>query len=321
MLQRLTIQLPPWAQPAHPILRYELKTARLTRWGRVLRVLWQVVLLIALGAGGYLLATDLMRQPAGQNPTESLLAVLYWPLLIVQVAMSAGTLVLTGGTISEEQRRQTWDSLRATADGAALVIRTRWAAVFYRLRALLLLLIAARALLIAGILYDLMGFQGRYLDLLLNGITPDLPLAVAAMLLAFLMTTGLLLPITSLGFDAAVGLLVATLFQQRTYTVLAQIVLVLARLLMVGGLALAATGFMLGDFDLQGAGAWLLLGGFGAFGDWGLSLLNLGYYGEIWAVVPYGIFIGLGLLLFALIQAAATDWVLGLAIRRAERHG
>jgi hypothetical protein len=201
------------------------------------------------------------------------------------------------------------------------VIRTRWAAVFYRLRGVLILVTGIRVLLIIGILYDLMGFQGRYLDLLLNGIVPDLSVPVAALLLAFLMTAGLLLPITALGFDAAVGLLVATLFQQRTYTVLAQILLVLARVLLIVALAIASSQFMTGDLDLSAAPAWLLLAGFAAFGDWGLSLLNMGYYGEIWALIPYGVFIGLVLLVFAMVQAAATDWVLGLAIRQAERRG
>ena len=67
--------------------------------------------------------------------------------------------------------------------------------------------------------------------------------------------------------------------------------------------------------------AWLLMGGFAAFGDWGLSFLHLGFFGEIWATIPYGIFLGVALLAFALAGSALTEWILAFATRRAERSG
>lgn len=322
MIQRLAVQLPGWASRNHPILRYELNRApRLSRRAQYFRALWIVLLALGLAVGGYLIATNFLRQPAGQNLTEQVLAIVFWPLLVIQVGMRVSTIVLTGGVISEEKRRQTWDNLRATEAGAELTLRTRWAAVFYRMRPALAIILGLRVILIVGILVDLTAFQGRYLDLLINGISPDMSLPVAAVLLAFFMTAGLLLPLTGIGFDAALGLLVAAVFQQRTYAVIAQILLILARVIIVGALAFAATRFIEGNLSTSSLGAWLLIGGFAALGDWGLAFLNLGFYGEMWATIPYGIFFGLALLVFSMLQAAATDWILGFAVRQAERKG
>ena len=323
MIRRLTtVQLPDWAQRTHPFLRYELtRISHASRRAQYLRALWVVLFGLALIVGGYVVATNLLTQPAGQNLTESALAVIYWPLLLIQLAMRVVAFVMTGGVISEEKRRQTWDSVRATEDGAALTLRTRWAALFYRLRLPLIVVTVIRALLVLGILYDLTAFQGRYLDLLINGIVPDVALPIAAVLLAFFMTSSLLLPLTGVGFDAAVGLLVASVFQQRTYAALAQILLVLARVLIAALLIFGATEFARGSLEASDLGAWLLITTFAAMGDWGLALLNLGFYGEIWATVPFGIFIGLALLVFSMLQAMLTDWLLNVAIRVAERNG
>lgn len=322
MIQRLTGQLPDWARPEHPFLRYRLNsTLTLPRRARYLRALSGVLLVLALLVGGYLLATNLLRQPPGQNPTESLLNVIFWPLLALQLLMQVGTLVLTGGAVSDEKRRQTWDNVRATEAGAGLAIRSRWALVFYRMRALFVVVIGLRVLLIAGILVDLMAFQGRYLDLMINGIIPDVALPVAAVLLALMMTAGLLLPVTGVGFDAAVGLLIATLVQERAYTVLVQIVLVVMRVLLVAVLLIAATQFVTGNLAMPEPLSWVLMFLYAAYGDWGLAFLNLGFYGEMWALIPFGVLFGLALLGFALLQAALTDWLLSLATRQAERQG
>ena len=60
---------------------------------------------------------------------------------------------------------------------------------------------------------------------------------------------------------------------------------------------------------------------FAAAGDWAFSFLHLGFYAsEVWTNVPYGIMIGPALLLFLFMQTAATDVLMSLAIRRAERR-
>jgi hypothetical protein len=180
---------------------------------------------------------------------------------------------------------------------------------------------AIRLVLIVGILIDLTAFQGRYIDLLINGVVPDVSPVVAALLLAFLMTASLLLPLTSIGLDAAIGLLVSVTLQQRIYSVMTQIIVVVLRLALVAGLTIAASQFIRGELTLSDGTAWGLVAAFAGFGDWGLSFLHLGFYSEIWATIPYAIFLGIGLLIFSMAESALTEWVLNLAIRRAERNG
>lgn len=320
---RLTAALPAWARPDHPLLRYELARAeRLSRRARLARSLWLALVAAALLLAGVLIATDFLRQPAGLSLTESAAAVLYWPLLAAALALHVTAIAITGGSIAAARRRQTWDSLRATAGGAELALRAQWALVFYRLRGPLGAVLLLRALLVSGVLFDLTAFQGRHLDLLISGIVPPVPLPLAALLLACAMTAGLLLPVTSLGFDAAVGLWIGAALQTRIYTVAAQALVVLARLALIAGLAAAASAFISGSLvALPDPAAWALLLAFSAAGDQGLAFLNLSLFGEVWAIVPYGILLGPALLALALAQAAAGDWVLARAIRRAEQTG
>jgi len=137
-----------------------------------------------------------------------------------------------------------------------------------------------------------------------------------------MMTATLLLPFTGVGFDASIGLLVSTVVHQRTYVVLSQITLTVLRVAIVGALLVGVTQYREGTLtpDATELGIWMLLFGFAVLGDWGLSLLYLGFYGaDIWAEVPYGILIGLAMLVFVMFQAALTDGILALAVRRAER--
>ncbi len=322
MLQRLTRQLPLWARPEHPVLRYELgKVQRAPRRVRLLRALGIILLALALVVGSYVVATGFLTRPLGQSLTESLSAIVLYPLLILQVITRVAAVGLTANVVSEEARRQNWDNIRATPTGAELALRASWAAVFYRLRALLGIILVVRIILIFGILYDLTAFQGRYLDLLINGILPEVPLVAGVLLLSLLMTASLLLPITGIGFDAALGLLLSTFVRQRMYNSLLLMLIILFRIALVIGLAYLVSQFVNGALDVSDSTAWLLVGAYGAMGDWGLAFLNLGFYGEIWATVPYGILLGLGLLVYAMLQAMVTDQLLALAVRRAERRG
>ncbi len=321
--------LPEWAEETHPLLRYELrargKRRRALTW---LGVLVGIALLVGIG---FLTGTQFLLEPLSPNITESANRLLYAPALILQIIVILATYSLTSGAIGEAVRRQQWDSLRATAGGAELALRTRWAAVFYRLRPLLIAITLIRLVLVAGILWDLTAFQGEYLDLLISGIVPqlsipitpdlDLGLAVAILLLAFMLTAGLLLPFTGVALDAALGLLISIYVRQRTYSALVQVVLILLRF---GTMALLGFGylrFMEGALPMPDASAFALMFGFGAWADWGLRFLHLSVFGEIWAIVPYGVFLGLALLAAALIQALLAKLLLGWAIRRAQQRG
>ena len=270
---------------------------------------------------GYLVATNFLQNPAGQNFTESLIAIVFWPTLALQIILQIAALTLTVNTVSEHKRRQTWDNLRATEGGAALAFRTQWASVFYRLRPLLAVVIGVRVILIVGILYDLTAFQGQYIDLLINGVVPEISPIVAALLLAFLMTASLLLPFISVGLDAAVGLFMSVTFQQRMYSVMTQIIVLIFRIGLTILLVAGATQFMRGNLQTNDGGAWALMGGFASLGDWGLSFLHLGFYSEVWATIPYAIFLGAALLIYTMGQSMLTEAILSVAIRQAERKG
>ncbi len=320
MMRYFAGQLPTWARPSHPVLRYELGKAQRPRLRvRLLRALGVVLLGVLLVLGGYLIATGFLSHPAGQSATESINAIVFWPLLVVQVLTRVLAVGLTSNAVGDEVRRQNWDNLRATPAGAELALRARWAGVFYRLRGLLGLILIVRVVLIGGILYDLTAFQGRYLDLLLNGVQPEISLAIAILLVSLLMTASLLLPITAVGLDASIGLLLSTSVRQRTYSAMIQILLLLLRIGIVAGLVYGATQFVGGQLQLPDAGSWLLIAGFAALGDWGLAFLNLSFFAELWVMIPYGIAFGLVLLIFSMIQAVITDQFLAIAVRRAQR--
>lgn len=322
MIQRFTRQLPLWARPEHPVLRYQRgRSAHLPRHVRYLRALGVVLLAIALLIGGYLAATNLLRSPAGQNPVEALNNILFFPLLSVQLLLRVAAVSLTASTVAEEIRRQNWDNLRATAFGAELTLRSRWATVFYRLRGLIGMVLLLRFVLILGMLWDLTAFQGRYLDLLISGIVPEVGLVASVLLLSLMMTAALLLPVTGVGFDASIGLLISSLVQGRTYSLMIQSLWILLRLALTIGLVFGATRFLDGTLVANDLGAWGLMFALGASGDWGLAFLYLGRYGEIWATVPYGIFLGLALVIFALMQAFLADQILAFAVRRAQAKG
>lgn len=323
MVRLFVGQLPDWARRDHPVLHHELGTPAKIPWQtRYARALITVLGVALLLVAGYMVATDFLARPAGSTNVEIINATLYAPLIFLQIILSVAALTSTSNFVGDEMRRQNWDNLRATEQGAEMSMRARWVAVFYRLRGLIGVVIAARVLLIALMLWELTAFQGRYLDLLINGIVPDVPLVAAVLLVSFMMTSALLLPLTSVGFDAAVGLMISALIQQRTYSTLAQAVLIFARIGLTALLLFGANQAMNGQlYQWSDASSWLLLTGASAVGDWGLTFLNLTRSSEIWATIPYGILIGLVLMVLALVQAAVADRLLLLAVREAQKKG
>jgi hypothetical protein len=337
MMQRIIGPLPDWAERTNPILSYYLRTrSGASRRARLARALGVVLVIGALFVGGYAYATNLFQDPPGQNLTEIANEVLFFPLVFLQAFMGIVALAYTVGVVGEEQRRITWDNLRATPDGAGLTLRTRWAAVFYRLRVILVVVTVLRLLLVLGVLRDLTAFQGRYLDLLIGGAAPALPVElggvpfavpVAAFMLSLFLTAAVLLPFTMVAFDAAVGLWLSTRFHQRVYTLVIQFLLIVLRLAIVGGLIWAAFQFVDNNLNLAWDAApwlpleWLTLFAFSAFADLGVRFLHLGFAGEIWVLVPYSLFIGPGLLLFMLVQAFLANVILKQAVRNAEKRG
>ncbi len=315
MLRRLN--LPEWVLPEYPGMRYVMGGTR----RRTSRQRWilQIVLGIILFAV-YITVTLLITPSQMLSVSEQVLSALHLPAILGQTVLGAGVMVAMIGTINSEKRRQSWDDLRATTGGVRLALRAQWsAAIFYRTGGLLLLLYIVRLVMIALILYDLTGFTGDYLDFLSGGIVPALPPAAAIVLLALTMTAAFILPLSALGLDAAIGLFVATFVRHAVWVAVAQVLAALLRVMLPLGL------FALW-YSLYGSGTgepwqlWFTSLGFGGFADWGMRTLHLGSTGDLWGKIDYGIYLGAGLLALAFAQAALTEGLLQLAVRRAERY-
>jgi len=324
MIRRIFGELPEWAKAQHPLLRYELKRNQLEQdlRARLLRIMGWVFVLSILLLGGYVYATDWLSTDPGINQTQGLWRILFFPILIVQVILRVAGLSLGIGAISDERNRQTWDNLRVTEQGAMLALHTRWVAVFYRLRGLIYTIIAARIAVILALLWELTSMRGGFLNILSGNSVPSVPLSLGVILLAATMTAALLLPVTGTGIDIAVGLWISATIKNRAVAAIWQILYIVFRVASIALLLLGATRLLEGDLELEPLVSWLLMGAFSAFGDWGLSLMQLSQIvQEVWSSIPYSIFYGLLLLAIALIQVAVANGILLLAVRSAERNG
>lgn len=320
MIKRIMGELPTWAKLEHPLLRYELSRQKPheTRSSRRWRVTSEVLLFVLLVLGGLIYATVFFTQPAGDNLTRGFWRVLFFPTLILQVILSLSAIYLSVEAVNGERRRQTWDNLRVTEVGAEMTLRTRFAAIFYRLRIVLITILLIRIAMIMALLWELTSHRGGYLDLLTATIIPQMPLPVNIALLAGFLSAVLLLPVTQTGLEISLGLLMAAAIRNRTYAVIAQILYVVFRVGTTYLLLLGITRFMMGELALPDPAAWGLFTGYAMFADQGLLLLQLRDAGEIWALIPFSIFTGILLLGYALVQAMLSDLLMALAVKRAE---
>lgn len=340
----LSAQLPDFARPAHPFMRYAL-LRRLRQSPFLLRLLRLVFVLAVAGLlvfTGWAIATNSGTSPLDTpNPLDSVFLVLYWPVVGVQLMLRIYALSTTVGVIFTESQRGTWDTLKVTTSGAHLLMKTRWAAVFYRLWGVLAVIMALRVFFIFVALINLTNFQGRYLDLLLSGTTPfgppnisnDVSVVIGVVIMAMMMTTALLAPFTSIAFDAALGMYIGTLARGRFLGVLGQLFLILLRVAVTAFvLYLSMQALSLGSvFGQPTAGApvtaiadnpalaWVSAFAGVAEGDLGLSLLHLDRVQSLWADIDYGVLIGVAALGWVLVQAAFANLLVHLAGRRAAK--
>ena len=105
-------------------------------------------------------------------------------------------------------------------------LRSRWVSVlFYRLRGLLFSVLLARVVLVLAILYELTSFQGDYLEILVNRSIPVIPVELGVVLLAGMMTAIIIMPITAVGVDIALGLLIASGIKNRAFSGILQVII------------------------------------------------------------------------------------------------
>lgn len=322
MFKHIFGELPDWAKRGNPLLRYELSRfdPELNRKERIFRVVTWVLLLAFLILAGYLYATNGLRSPFTKPYTFDIWRMLFFPVLIVQLIARVTGLSLGMNSVRNERRRQTWDNLRATERGAEIGLRSRWVSVLYRLRRLIFAVMSGRLILIGAILYELTSMQGGYLDILIAKSEPSISLELGVILLSSFMTALIVMPITAIGVDIALGLFISTVIKNRAFAGLAQVLVLTFRVVSTVALFWLTWGFMNDSISLNGTQALGAIGAFSVLGDWGLLLSQLSQTGQLWASVPNSIFLGFGLLLMSLLQVAIASGLLSLSVYFAERN-
>ena len=298
-------------------LRYVLGTPARGSTGRIFKHI-----LLAAAYIGILIAGAVGLKLAQGAPSSIVYAALYLPTVAAQALVSAAAFGFTIHTVHTLRRKQTWDSLRVTAGGSASAIRAAWAAaIYYRLSGMIgVLIYAPRVVLLGFLLWDLTAFNGDYLTLIAGGhqpaITPpfEIPLFGAYIAAAFL------LPLSALGLEAAIGLLLSTFARSRQTAGLIQIVLSVAR---AGWSLIPVALFASLTMDAGGGASpdgirFVLLLINGAAGDWGLGMMHAATVDRIWASVPYSAYIGVALLGVMLLHSGLTALILRWAARRAQ---
>jgi hypothetical protein len=311
-----------WAEQSKPLLRYEqTRNAPDNRThSRFWRVIGWVGLLSVLLLIGYLFATHGLQNSLDKPYSQSLWRLLIIPLFLMQLILLLGAFSLGLGAVGAERRRQTWDNLRATERGTEISLQTRFPAIFAQLSGFAAFVALGRLLLLGAILYEVMSFQGDYLNMLSARSNPAVSLEMGMILLGAFMTAFVLLPITSTCFNIALGLFLSSWLRSRVTTAILQ-VLVIGLQLIIGSLLFnAAWQFAYGNVLAEPFPGLMLLSSSAAFGDWGLMLSQLSLAGELWRTVPFSIFIGVGLLFWVIIQALLCQVLLKMAVKIAESH-
>ncbi|MBC8100520.1 MAG: hypothetical protein H7Y11_13840 [Armatimonadetes bacterium] len=321
MLQRLNAQLPDWARPGHPAVRHVLGApSAANRRLLILQFVAGIVLMTVSTVGVLVMQAQVQAEPEIRPLSATVISALYVPALVGQLLLSVLVVIYSSNHINTERRSRTWDTLRVTSGGVGITLRARWgAAIFYRLSGFVIVLLLVRVLLIALLVYDVSAFGGDYLPLAAGGgVEPALPIPASLLLVSLYMAASLILPLTGLGLEAAIGLLLSTFLRNRIFLLLAQVVYGVARVALSFGLIYLLdrnTNILTMPSTIA---AWLTMVAHGAFADWGLRTLNLDYASELWAMVQYGIFVGAGLLVLAFAQAVLADGLVWWAVRRAE---
>lgn len=312
-------QLPVWGRPSHPIMRAILGSGEKRSWRSRI---FQLFLLIGSSVFAVLLGY-VIAQGASDEPTVR--EILYYPLIGAQTIALLLALALTANVIAFEKQKQTWDSLKLTTTGASLTLRARWLSVYFRLWWLLVPITLGRLVYVGYLLNDLTEFQGRALDLYISGITPEISLDVAILLITAQMTGFVLLPFVAIGLGGAIGLLLAALTRSRSIAILGMLLLVGLRLaitvsgLIVGNTVINNEGLLPDVFEMETTSAWTRILFVSAEGDMGLRLLRLDTLGQIWADVENSVYIGAAFLGLVLAQAVVANIVVLLASWMAAR--
>ena len=222
--------VPHWARPTHPVYERELQSWQRTRGWRWLRAGCAPSVFVVFVLMGC--ACSLMTIGTAATTREQL-ALLglsgLWSLLVSQgfVVLVTGLIAtaLTAPVISGELESQTYGLLRVTGVPTDEIILAKYAAALRQLRAPLVIVIAARLLIVVaaiplvdwllrvdGTIGGLPGLLGQI------PLEPVSPLSFITALLSVLAWLGyfLLLPVLTVMLHASIGLFASSLTRTRT---------------------------------------------------------------------------------------------------------
>ncbi len=289
-------QFPQWARPDHPIMRSIIGfSQKISMRRRILRILLFVIVVALVAGGSYYV-----------NDEIDVRELLYAPLVFTQVIAVIIAMTMTANAVATEQQRGTWDTLKLTLTGVPLTLRARWIAVFHQMWWLLAVIVLGRMVYLGLLLNDLTEFQGRALDLYISGITPEVSLDGAILLMVAFMTAFVMQPVIAVAVSAAIGVVLSVTIRSRA------MVFVLMLLVIGIHLALVFVGISLGDehilqqtqaitpTTLDSQDGWSSLMLMTLFGDMGIKLTELETQGQIWAQLENGIYLG-GIYLAAIV--------------------
>ncbi len=313
-------QLPVWARPTHPMMRYALGYRKLTLRDILVRTLLAVLVVGIMVAAGYVYTSE-----TSDSSTVAYREFMYYPLVVLQLFAQLAALSMTVNAVALERQRGTWETLQVSLVGAATAIRSRWALVFYRLRWILAAMVLGRLGYIALLMDDMTDFEGRAIDVRIIGISPEVTLEVAVFLLTALITAAILLPFVAIAFDAAIGMLISTLTQRRSVGILTSLILVGGRILVtasalfLGETILTANGTKPEIVEMSTTEGWVRTVFLTLQGDLGLRLLNLETLGNLWADLENGIYLGGVVLVGTILMAVIGNGFVLFAARRAAK--
>lgn len=313
-------QLPVWARPTHPMMRYALGYRKLTLRDILVRMLLAVLVVGIMVAAGYVYTSE-----TSDSSTVAYREFMFYPLVVLQLFAQLAALSMTVNSVALERQRGTWETLQVSLVGAATAIRSRWALVFYRLRWILAAMVLGRLGYIALLMGDMTDFEGRAIDVRIIGISPEVTLEVAVFLLTALITAAILLPFVAIALDAAIGMLISTLTQRRSVGILTSLILVGGRILVtasalfLGETILTANGTKPEIVEMSTTEGWVRTVFLTLQGDLGLRLLNLETLGNLWADLENGIYLGGVVLVGTILMAVIGNGFVLFAARRAAK--
>lgn len=320
--------LPAWARPTNPVMRYLVYRER-NRWGRAGRIagaLSSSAVVLMLFAFSLALYDDGELGPLTMHGESVLYALAYVPLLLVQFGAAATALGLATGLrlAPGDQHAGALDMVRVTSGGAALLIRSRWVAVFYYMAATWLWVTGLRALFALQALADVIA-SPRVLRDAVNGIRPTVSPGIAGAALGVFALVVVIQPVALAALNAAFSLWLGSVVHSRPVLrtvlgVLLMVEVIVFSVAWVWGLVLIGSDETLWELiSIEPFEHWISLAVFALGGDQSLRFLSTGAFVQAWRDVEYGFLLAPLITAVTLLEVLIARLLVADAARRTAR--